>query len=109
MNIDKLTQKIFDECAKDGEPVTMAEAREMAELEAKSKKNCKNYVSSEQKTERKPRTVKISDEKIGLFNLISTILEQNYKNVAVLKENKLFSVEINGKKFKIDIIQERNK
>ena len=35
--LEKLTQEIFNECKKDGEPVTMAEARQMAEMEIKAK------------------------------------------------------------------------
>ena len=57
--------------------------------------------------DRKPRTVKISDEKQALFSEIYTNLEDVYKNVQILKENKLLSVQINGITFKIDIIQER--
>ena len=46
-------------------------------------------------------------EKGKLFN---EILEKLYKfneNVEVLKENKLIQVEINGKVFKIDLIEQR--
>jgi len=65
------------------------------------------------KSEKKPRTVKISDEKKELF---STILQNLVRaegvepgNVTVLTENKLIQVKIGDKTFKIDIIQQRNK
>ena len=59
------------------------------------------------KTSKKPKTVKTSTEKIELFTKILQNLTENYQNVEVLKENKLISVEINGKIFKIDLIEQR--
>ena len=61
------------------------------------------------KTSKKPKTVKVSTEKIELFTKILQNLTENYQNVEVLKENKLISVEINGKTFKIDLIEQRPK
>lgn len=61
------------------------------------------------KKQTKPRTVKISDEKQALFKYIFSELSENFDNVQVLKENKLIEVEIGGKIFKIDIIEQRPK
>lgn len=55
----------------------------------------------------KPKTVKISPEKLLLFIQIQEMLEENYENVEILKENKLISVETNGKVLKIDLIEQR--
>lgn len=108
--IEKLAEKIYKECLKEGEPVTMEEALEMAEMEAKTKEN-RRYEGGERKNEeKKPRTVKISDEKKELFSEILTDLEDVFKNnVTILKENKLIQVKIGEKTFKIDIIEERPK
>lgn len=58
--------------------------------------------------ERKPKTVKTSDEKKTLFNEIYTNLRSIYgENAQIGTENKLIFVEINGKKFKIDLIEQR--
>lgn len=68
--------------------------------------------------ERKPakeRTTKVSDEKKALFesivhNLDRCVTEDIWvqkENITILKENKLIQVEINGKIFKIDIIEQR--
>ena len=54
-----------------------------------------------------PKTVKISPEKLLLFIQIQEMLEENYENVEILKENKLISVETNGKILKIDLIEQR--
>lgn len=58
---------------------------------------------------KKPRTIKISDEKKSLFSNILQNLSENFENVEVLTENKLISVKIGEKTFKIDLIEQRNK
>lgn len=55
----------------------------------------------------KPKTVKVSDEKQALFADILKNLQKNYENVEILKENKLIQVKMNGKTFKIDLIEQR--
>lgn len=59
------------------------------------------------KSSQKPKTVKVSTEKTELFAEILQNLQENHQNVEVLKENKLIQVEINGKIFKIDLIEQR--
>lgn len=58
---------------------------------------------------RKPRTVKISDEKQELFAFVQNALIAEYSadNVKIVKENKLFTVAIGDKVFKIDLIEQR--
>lgn len=55
----------------------------------------------------KPKTVKVSEEKQELFASILGNLTENFENVEVLKENKLIQVKLNGKTFKIDLIEQR--
>lgn len=59
--------------------------------------------------DKRERTVKISDEKQTLFAKLRDFLTENYENVTVLKENKLFEVKIGDKTFKLDLIQQRDK
>ena len=59
--------------------------------------------------DKRERTVKISDEKQTLFAELRNFLTENYENVTVLKENKLFEVKIGDKTFKLDLIQQRDK
>lgn len=61
----------------------------------------------------KPKVVKVSDEKRDLFDLIYDTL-RDYQvdfdgKTTILKENKLIQFEINGKIFKIDLIEQRQK
>ena len=113
MALENLAKQIFDECSKEGEPVTIEEAMEMAEMELKSKENCKNYTNSATKKpkngEKKSKTVKVSTEKMELFNLLWEGLSNYYENAEILKQNKLISVQIGEKSFKIDIIETRQK
>lgn len=63
--------------------------------------------TKDKKTLKKPKTVKTSTEKIELFNEILQNLTENHQNVKILNQNKLIQVEINGKIFKIDLIEQR--
>ena len=61
----------------------------------------------------KPKVVKVSEEKHDLFTLLYDTLK-DYEvdfggKATILKENKLIQFEINGKTFKIDLIEQRNK
>ena len=56
----------------------------------------------------KPRTVVVSDEKKELFSEIFSNLADVYKeNAQIEKENKLITVKIADRIFKIDIIEKR--
>ena len=67
----------------------------------------------ERKKSDKPKVVKVSDEKKALFTEIKENLEyfaeESGGKVTVEKENKLIIFEINGKTFKIDLIEQRAK
>lgn len=67
----------------------------------------------ERKKSDKPKVVKVSDEKKALFTEIKENLEyfaeESGGKVKVEKENKLIIFEINGKTFKIDLIEQRAK
>lgn len=81
------------------------ENEEQELLNNKAKTAPREKVSGEKGKPRKPRTVKISEEKQMLFKYILGGLVNDFANVEVLTENKLISVEIDGKKFKIDITE----
>jgi len=85
------------------------ENEEQKLLNEKAKAVARKKVSSEKSKPRKPRTVKISGEKQWLFAHIFGELSQNFDFVKILKENKLIEVQINGKFFKIDVIEQRPK
>lgn len=84
---------------------------ELDELDEKAKKvKIKHEASAttKEKKEKKPRTVKISDEKQELFDNIYHFLVENYGgSVDILKENKLLTLKIGEKTFKVDLIEQR--
>ena len=108
--LNKLAQEIFNECIKDGEPVTVDEALEMAKMELGAKE-IKNYTQSAEKKpkkEKKVRTVKISDEKVQIFSEIVEFLKEKYE-ISVETENKLLKIYKNGREFKLNLSETRQK
>ena len=59
--LEKLAFSIFKEMEKDGEPVTIEEAREMAKMEINSKELCRRYEKSD-----KPRVSVVRERKIDI-------------------------------------------
>lgn len=86
------------------------EDEEQNELDEKASKVqiSKEVTPKKSSKPRKPIEKKVSDEKKELFSEILSNLEDIYKeNVKVLNENKLISVRIGDKCFKIDVIEQR--
>ena len=110
MTLEKLAKQIFDECTKEGEPITMEEAQEMAQMEinAKDIKIGARATESKAKKEKKQRIAQVSDEKQKIFKDIVNFLQKNY-DISVEKDNKLLKITENGKVFKLDLIETRQK
>lgn len=88
----------------------LEEDEEQIELDEKASKVRidKDIIQKKPKKERKKPEKKVSDAKKELFSEILSDLKDVYKgNVEVLNENKLISVRIGEKLFKIDIIETR--
>ena len=84
---------------------------EQNELDEKAKKvkidHGASAIDKTEKKEKKPREIKVSDEKQALFSEIVEKLAENGRNYEILKENKLICVKIGEKTFKIDLIEQR--
>lgn len=95
----------IDDCP---EGVTLADIEKLDE-ELKNQKLNLGAKSTEKKTkENKPKTIKVSSEKIELFDLIWEGLSNFYgENAKIEKQNKLIKVKINETEFKVDIIESR--
>ncbi len=88
----------------------LEEDEEQIELDKKASKVHidKDIIQKKPKKERKKPEKKVSDAKKELFNEILSDLQDVYKeNVEILNENKLISVRIGEKLFKIDVIETR--
>jgi hypothetical protein len=108
-SLNALATQIYNECLADGEPVTEEEALEMARMELNVKTAEIVDAGKEKGKARKPKTVKVSDEKKALFDSILKNLDRcvgvEPENVSVLTENKLIEVKIGAKTFKIDLVE----
>lgn len=85
---------------------------ELEELDSKAKKvkidHQASAIDKTEKKDRKPRTVKVSDTKQAVFANIHNFLVETYGgSVDILKENKLLSLKIGDKTFKVDLIEQR--
>ena len=90
---------------------------EQIELDTKAKAvkidHGASAVDKTEKKEKKPREIKVSDEIQALCSGIIANLDRCdglwRENISLLKENKVLSVKIGEKTFKIDIIETRQK
>lgn len=87
---------------------------ELEELDSKAKKvkidHQASAIDKTEKKDRKPRTVKVSDTKQAVFVNIHNFLVETYgENVEIVKENKLLSLKVGDKTFKVDLIEQRPK
>lgn len=86
---------------------------EVEELTAKAKVNKVSHdahsVKAKNSAEKRERKKNTSSEKVKLFADIVENLKEIYENVEIATENKLIFVQIGNKKFKIDVIETRNK
>jgi hypothetical protein len=80
--------------------------QEQEELD-KSAKSTGFRAESGKKTSKKPRTVKISAEKVLLFNEIKALLLKSTYFNGTLTENRQLSAKIGEKTFKITITEDR--
>ena len=85
---EKLVLDIMAECEADGEPVTRAEAEEMAQMEIGAKE-IKNYVQSEpEKKTKKPREKKIDADKKTIIELLYRCLTDNGYSATIVNIDK---------------------
>ena len=104
-NIDTLAKKIFDECAKDGEPVTMEEAREMAEMEAKALNS--DHGTETEKKSRKPKVRKIDEVKKKLLLNIEALLQEMGATETTLNNEVELSFTYEAENYSIRLIKHR--
>ena len=84
------------------------EEQEELDEKASKVKILKDISQKKSKKGRKPVIKAVSDEKKALFNEISGFLKRVYGiNTEIVTENKLITVRIGDKTFKIDVIEQR--
>lgn len=111
MTIDreKIIQRIIRECEKDGEPVTRAEAEEMADYEIKAKVNGTEKVvgsaDKPRKTAQKER--KIDAEKAKILTACKELVEDLGGNITNVKTETEINFLFNGTEYSLKLIKHR--
>lgn len=110
MDKEKIIAKIMKECELDGEPVTRAEAEEMAEMEIKAN-GIKNYTQAEvEKKPRKKREVKKDPTKISFIHYLEEwLLTTNVEDVTIVNEQREVSFKINNDSYSLVLTKHREK
>ena len=106
MTLEKLAKQIFDECAKEGEPITMEEAQEMAQMEINAKGIKVGARATEPKAE-KERVRKENPTKEMVIHEIAALLPKFAEDIEILNVGKLISFRIGEEKYEIDLKQKR--
>ena len=106
MTKEQLIAQIIEQCQKDGEPVTIEEATEMAEMEIKANSN-RRYEKSEKKRKSPTRERKVDETKLKLLSSTRVLMEGfGAVTIAVKNESELtFSYE--GNKYTFKLIKHR--
>ena len=110
MDKEKIIARIMKECELDGEPVTRAEAEEMAEMEIKAN-GIKNYTQSDvEKKPRKKREVKKDPTKISFIHYLEEwLLTTSVEDVIIVNEQREVSFKINNDSYSLVLTKHREK
>lgn len=105
---EKLVLEIMAETEKDGEPVTRAEAEEMAEMELGAKANFKHEATATKpRAERKPKERKVDEEKLTILNWVERGLYE-MGGIHSTKENEVkLHFNYNGNEYTLNLVKHR--
>jgi hypothetical protein len=106
---EKLVKEIMAEAEDDGEPVTRAEAEEMARMELGAKENCKQYVQSEKPKKKAERVRKVDTEKGQLLSDVKTLFEGLGAEIIGTKTETEIEFLFNGSHYTIKLTKHRQK
>ena len=116
--LEKLANEIMTECEKEGEPVTLEEAKEMAQMELDAKQ-VKRYEQSDKPRKKKTVTRKVDEAKVEIIATIAQNLtrviysegETDYlaENIVILKPEREITFTLNGDSYSITLTKHRPK
>jgi len=106
--LEKLTKQIIRECEAEGEPVTEAEAREMAEMEIKAK-GIKRYEQAETKPTRKTRERKVDKEKEMILSDVRDLIELMGGKSITMKTETEIKFDFNKSSYTLKLTKHRPK
>ena len=109
VDFEKLIQTIMKEAEADGEPVTYEEAKEMAEMEVKAKKEVKNVAQSGKKRKPSKKERKVDEEKGAILREVKTLLEELGATDTEMKTETEIDFLFNGNSYSIKLTKHRPK
>lgn len=105
--LEKLIATIMKECEQDNEPVTYDEAKEMAEIELRAKKECRRYEQSDKPRKKAEKVRKIDEEKGRLLTEVRTLLEGLGADVITTKTETEVEFMFNDNHYTIKLTKHR--
>lgn len=109
MTLEKLAKAIYDECEKDGEPVTMEEATEMARMEINSKEFCKRYEKAEKPRKASTKERKVDETKKRILLDCKVLMEGLGAKITNMKTETEISFSFNGEEYSLKLVKHRKK
>lgn len=108
MTREELAKKIFNECEKENEPVTMEEALEMADMEIKAG-NVKLSVGHTKSTDRKaPKRKEDKDKQTIIADIFKAMANfMVYDNLEVSNEERQIDFEFHNECYSITLTKHR--
>jgi len=108
MTLEKLAKKIMIECEKEGEPVTMDEALEMAEMEIKAN-GIKRYEKSDKPRKKSTKERKVDETKKRMLSAIKVLVDGMGADVTNVKTETEITFNFNDEEYSIKLIKHRKK
>lgn len=109
VKVKKLAEAIFEECKKDGEPVTFEEAVEMAEMEIQAKTEVKRYEQADTPKEKKPKIRKVDETKKRLLDDFRVLLEGLQADIISVKTETEINFDFEGDNYTIKLTRHKPK
>lgn len=106
--LEKLALSIFKEMEKDGEPVTMEEAMEMAKMEMDSKE-IKRYEQSDKPRKTSSKERKVDETKKRLLIACKTLVEEMGAKITNIKTETEISFSFQGESYSLKLVKHRKK
>lgn len=106
--LEKLALSIFEEMEKDGEPVTMEEAKEMAKMEVNSKELCRRYEKTDKPRVSVVRERKVDANKQFLIGKFYFTLEE-IGIIGEIQNESAITFEYKGDNYSLKLVKHRKK
>jgi len=106
MTKEALAKAIMAECEKDGEPVTLEEALEMAEMEIKAG-NVKRYEQSDKPRKKTTKERKVDETKKRILSAVKVLLEGMGAEVLGVKTETEIAFTFGGDRYTMKLTKHR--